>query len=957
MCALNGIFPYTDTAAPVGEAELLQTRDHMYRRGPDGAGAWISADGRIGLAHRRLAIIDLSADGAQPMATADGRYQIVFNGEIYNYRELQKELKAQGVVFRSQSDTEVLLHLFARYREGMCRRLRGMFAFAIWDSVEQSLFLARDSFGIKPLYIHDDGLTLRFASQVKALVAGGRVSTMPCEAGELGYWTWGHVPEPHTIYKEVKALPPGSWRRQPRNGRVETGSYETVEGLLSGEATSRYEDLHDALLDSVRHHLIADVPVGIFLSAGIDSALITALAAEAGSALTTVTLGFEEFRGTAEDETVLAEKIAAQYGAQHQTVWITKADFDAGFADFIEVMDQPSIDGLNTWLVSRAASRLGMKVALSGLGGDEFFGGYPSFHQIPRMRRASRHFAPLPGLARMVRRVARPFMRRLGTEKLAGLLEYGHSWDGAYSLRRAVRMPWEPLAESSSPSSYAEPPAHKLGDDHAMVSHLEATRYMRNQLLRDSDWASMAHSLELRVPFVDTELIRHIAFMRKKGTTYIKADLASAAHPPLSREVANRPKTGFMMPMHRWAGLVPQGQQPNRRSLQSWQALIHRSSTGREPLQRKRILLLTTDAYGGHGGIGLYNRDIVDALAEMPEISQITVLARHMRWQPEGVPAKADLKLEALGGKLKYLTTAVKASLHPHDLLICGHINLLPLAALVSARARVPLVLMVYGIDVWGPAPFVARQALKRVRAVWSISQITTERMSVWAPVPREAYVQVPNAIHLERYGMAPRRYDLQQRHGLNDGEVIMTLARLPVAERYKGVDEVLEALPTLLKRRPRLKYLVCGEGNDRPRLMAKARSLGIADAVVFTGMIDERDKADYFRLADAFAMPGRGEGFGFVFLEALACGVPVMGSKLDGSREALRDGLLGELVDPGDATSVIESIERALSKPKLIPEGLTYFAWPQFQERLSIAIKAAARDSGIQRQTATKVS
>lgn len=578
MCGLSGIFSYADSAAPVDEDELLRSRDNMYRRGPDGEGAWMSADKRVGLAHRRLAIIDLSPDGVQPMATADGRFHIVFNGEVYNYRELQADLRLQGVVFRSQSDTEVLLHLFVRYGEGMCQLLRGMFAFAIWDCVEQSLFLARDPFGIKPLYIHDDGATLRFASQAKALIAGGRISVTPCDQGVLGYWTWGHVPEPHTIYKEVKAFPPGCWRRQTRNGGFEEGSYETVEGLLSGEATSSYGDLHDALLDSVRHHLIADVPVGIFLSAGIDSALITALAAEAGSRLTTVTLGFEEFRGTDEDETVLAEKIAAHYGARHQTVWITKADFDASFADFIEVMDQPSIDGLNTWLVSRAASRLGLKAALSGLGGDEFFGGYPSFHQIPRMRKASRHFAQLPGLSRIVRRVARPFMRGLGSEKLAGLLEYGHSWDGAYTLRRAVRMPWEPLAEAKRPSRYAEPPAHTLAGDHAMVSHLEATRYMRNQLLRDSDWASMAHSVELRVPFVDTELIRHIAYMRNMGRTYSKADLANAASPPLARAIADKPKTGFMMPMHRWAGLVPEGQQRNRESLQAWQALMYRSS-------------------------------------------------------------------------------------------------------------------------------------------------------------------------------------------------------------------------------------------------------------------------------------------------------------------------------------------------------------------------------------------
>jgi glycosyltransferase involved in cell wall biosynthesis len=211
--------------------------------------------------------------------------------------------------------------------------------------------------------------------------------------------------------------------------------------------------------------------------------------------------------------------------------------------------------------------------------------------------------------------------------------------------------------------------------------------------------------------------------------------------------------------------------------------------------------------------------------------------------------------------------------------------------------------------------------------------------MNAWAALPVDRYVMLPNAIHLERYGTANKRPDLVARYQLGGSKLIMTLARLPCAERYKGVDEVLEIMPALLEQEPTLKYLVAGDGEDRPRLQAKAESLGLRDRVIFTGMVNEADKSDLFRLADAFVMPGRGEGFGFVFLEALACGVPVVGSLIDGSREALRDGLLGELVDPTDPTSIQRGILAALAKPKGIPDGLSYFCWPAFAQRVAAAV------------------
>ncbi len=482
MCGVAGIFAYSEQAPPVDRDELLRIRERMIRRGPDGAGLWIAPDRRIGLAHRRLAIIDLTPDGAQPMVSADKRYQIVFNGEIYNYRELRDDLRRKGVVFRSQSDTEVLLELYASEGAPMCRKLRGMYSLAIWDNREQSLFLARDPFGIKPLYVHDDGITLRFASQVKALLEGGAVPRDIDPTGEAGYWIWGHLPEPYTLYKNVRSHEPGTWLRIYRAGRREHGKFESLESLLRVDAMDASVNLRDVLLESVRHHLIADVPIGIFLSSGIDSTTLAVLATQCSMDVRSVTLGLEEFRGTNQDETTIAARVANQYGLRHETVWIGEREFEESFDEFLREMDLPTIDGLNTWLVSRAASKLGLKVAISGLGGDEFFGGYPSFLQLPIIKRAASPFRLIPGLGKLVRRAMAPALKLLVGEKTnsykyASVIEYGGTWQGAYLLRRAVRMPWEIIGDRAS----AHQPCPKFACDWLTIAWLEATHYMRNQ--------------------------------------------------------------------------------------------------------------------------------------------------------------------------------------------------------------------------------------------------------------------------------------------------------------------------------------------------------------------------------------------------------------------------------------------------------------------------------------------
>jgi asparagine synthase (glutamine-hydrolysing) len=579
MCGIAGIYAYHYAANPLDVAELRAMRDHMAARGPDGCGEWIAQDGRVGFGHRRLAIIDLSEQAAQPMASPDGSAMIAFNGEIYNYKTLRAGLEAKGRVLRTQSDTEVLLHLYALKGAAMVHDLRGMFAFALWDAARGGLLLARDPYGIKPLYYADDGWTLRFASQVKALIAGGRIGLDPDPAGWAGFFLFGSVPEPYTVHRAVRAVEAGTTLWIDRCGPGRPTRYFAVSGPFAAApkeqkkptrvpSAGARERIRVALLDSVRHHLVADVPVGIFLSSGVDSAALLGLMRDAGQRdVEAITLRYDEFRGRSDDEAPLAALTARHYGARHTIRTVTREEFRADLPKIFAAMDQPTIDGINTWFVAKAARERGLKAALSGLGGDELVGGYPSFSDIPRWVRLTWLGSIVPFLSAMVRHaiVALNGMMPLIHPKAAGFLQYAGSYSGAYLLRRAVFMPWElsglmdrdfmreglrRLDPVKHIAAVLEPEPKGAW---SKVAALEAGLYLRNQLLRDTDWASMAHSLEVRVPFVDATLSHAVAsdfagLPAGLGKELI-ANSPSAAVPP---EVQNRAKTGFSTPIAQW---------------------------------------------------------------------------------------------------------------------------------------------------------------------------------------------------------------------------------------------------------------------------------------------------------------------------------------------------------------------------------------------------------------------
>ena len=575
MCGINGAFAYNPAAPPLEMTELLTVRDAMSHRGPDGCGLWRSEDGRTGLAHRRLSILDLSDGGRQPMASVDGRLFVTFNGEIYNHPELRAELEAQGYRYRSTCDTETLLHLYVRDGAAMVARLRGMFAFAIWDVARQGLLLARDAYGIKPLYYANDGWTFRFASQVTALLAGGGVSKAPEPAGAVGFLLFGSVPEPFTLYRDVRALPAGHSQWVDALGPREPQPHADLSAVLrDGMRTRRDIDVEEAVaaaaLDSVSAHLMADVDVGVFLSAGVDSGAILGLTRDAGRSRTkAITLGFEEYQGLAEDEVPLAAEVARLYQAEHIVRRVGRAEFQGDLPRIMAAMDQPSIDGVNTWFVAKAAQEAGLKVVLSGVGGDEVLGGYARLASLPKWARGLRGPSIVPGLGYALRRGLLASGLTRVSPKMAGLLEFGGTLPGAYLLGRGLFLPFE-IGDLLDPDFTREglrrldvlrPFRAALspdpGSDVGRMCVLDSRHYLKTQLLRDADWAGMAHGLEIRTPFADLEVLRRIAPVQAHLTLGRgKRSLAAAPSTPLPEAVTRRVKTGFTVPTAAWMGAV-----------------------------------------------------------------------------------------------------------------------------------------------------------------------------------------------------------------------------------------------------------------------------------------------------------------------------------------------------------------------------------------------------------------
>jgi glycosyltransferase involved in cell wall biosynthesis len=359
-----------------------------------------------------------------------------------------------------------------------------------------------------------------------------------------------------------------------------------------------------------------------------------------------------------------------------------------------------------------------------------------------------------------------------------------------------------------------------------------------------------------------------------------------------------------------------------------------------------RIAYLATDAYGGRGGIALYNRDVLAAITGPGGAGTAVVLPRISGNGAHPIPDGVDWRPRADGSIARYALGALGIALRdgPFDLIYCAHVNLLPVAAMMRAITGAPLLLAIYGFDAWSPLERrMSRWALSRVDHVLTISDYTGGRFRSWSAFPADRMSLVPNAIHLDQFGDGPKRADLVEKYGLDGKQVIMLFGRMDALETGKGFAELIDAMPDILAARPDALLLLAGSGDGQPAFAARAAALGLSDHVRFTGEVAEADKADTYRLADAYVMPSRQEGFGFVHLEAMACGVPAVASNADGAREAVRDGQIGLLIDPKDRASIVHGALAALDTPRGVPPGLSHFAFPAFAERLNACVRTAA--------------
>jgi len=581
MC---GIFGIVARNARVPADVLDRATQSLAHRGPDDSGTIILHDSvrepvEIGLGNRRLAILDLSPLAHQPMHDPDTGNWIIYNGEIYNFREVRKELEQTGTKFVSHSDTEVLLKAYARWGEKCLPKFRGMFAFAIWDTRQHHLFLARDPMGIKPLYYAESGSYFIFASEVRTIMGTGLVPRRLDHAGVLNYLTFGSAYDPLTLIDGIRALPPGHsliWE----HGTVRHSPYWSLsdnadDAYANGSDRKRLpsstndrgraaSDLRPMLEEAVRLQLVSDVPVGVFLSGGIDSSALVSILSRGGVTPSTFSLVFREADFS---EAEHSRTVARKFHTDHHEITVSQQDVLTAIPDALRAMDLPTMDGINTYFVSREARVAGVKVALSGLGGDEVFAGYSNFRTVPRMERFAQFWNHVPHA------VSNPLASAFTAlapatdqnRKLASLARDNGRVMHPYFLARMLFSPSQrDLLFPSSASGASERAAASQSanlqqalqlDAVNRVSYLETRCYMLNTLLRDSDFMSMSQGLEVRVPLIDHQLAKAVLALpgawKLNGSTP-KTLLVEALENSLPDDIVHRPKRGFTLPFEQW---------------------------------------------------------------------------------------------------------------------------------------------------------------------------------------------------------------------------------------------------------------------------------------------------------------------------------------------------------------------------------------------------------------------
>lgn len=974
----------------------------MKHGGPDDEGIYSDESQHLVLGHRRLSLIDLSANGHQPMSYASGRFVISFNGEIYNYLEIKEALLKEGLAFKTGSDTEVIMAAFAAWGTHSFEKLNGMFAFALWDKQESKLFLVRDPSGIKPLYYAITKEGLAFSSEIRGF------KPIPWLQEENEQWpvfllAYGHLPEPVTVLKKVKPLQKGTYLCFDSNTeKFETGKFKQFH--FTNKIIQRKEAvglIREDLQRSVNRHLIADAPIGVFLSGGVDSGIISLLASTDKKAeLNTLSLHFEENDYSEKKYQDILLQTMNCGSNQHL---LKEKEFNEFLPDILEAMDQPSCDGINTWFISKYARENGLKAVLSGIGGDELYGGYPSFSRMKKVN--------------ILKNLPRSFLlsgKYTGSKALKRLCYL--SIDGrageylflrgqfipseiAYHLNMDEKEVWRIL--TSQPIFEKNEPLNSFDE----ASWIELNMFMQNQLLRDVDVMGMAHGIEIRVPFLDRQFVdlsMDINSRLKEEGPLPKQLLIDSFKDILPETIWNRPKMGFGFPFKKWlsnndyVNAVISPEDANYKNFVSgsmhWSQFLslvliknrgisQGSSVGsnlqaakinsgfkktNEVISKtggaftngsvKNVMFLTLRTFSLTGGIEKVSKIAGKALYELCGDAGKNMSVYSMYDDTNDIDVKYFPKKNFKGFGIKRLRFTEKALLAgvKNDVVILSHVNLLPVGYLVKLFSpKTKLVLIAHGIEAWKTFKGLQKRMLFKCDTILSVSQYTKEVLINLNHFPSEKIQILNNCLDpfLENPVEREKDNNLLKKYHLQNGDtVLMTLTRLAARERYKGYDIVIESLKELRKTNPGLKYLIIGKYDDieKERLDILIKKAGLQTHVIFTGFVPDEDLAEHFNLADVYIMPSEKEGFGIVFIEAMYYNKPVIAGNKDGSVDALLNGRLGLLVNPESLEEVSCAITKMVNnKVEYLPNRqllMEHFSYPVYKEKWREVLEGLSR-------------
>jgi asparagine synthase (glutamine-hydrolysing) len=929
----------------------------MAHGGPDDKGHYVNQSLGYALGHRRLSIIDTSPAGHQPMFSLDHRYSISFNGEIYNYVELKKQLIKKGYQFVSSTDTEVLIAAYDAWGVDMLTMLKGMFAFVLVDNIENILIAARDHMGIKPLYIANRAGDTYFTSEVKALTAIDK-GWEPNMQWPVWFLTFGFLPEPITTLNNVRLVKKGhyiiydlvedTYKERAWYSPLKSNNYT----ITTEEAVKKTKQF---VTSAVERHLMADVKLGVFLSGGIDSSIITMLASEVAKAkkqspIETFSIEF--------DDAELSEKpyqqlIAKTANTQHHSLLVTQHDFAAAWEDIHASLDQPTTDAINNYFVCQFAKSKGCKVVLSGLGADEIFGGYPSFNrtaQVDRLKKLTRLQILKTGIAGLVfnypKRKLDYFKQNIEASEYLTYRGLFTPADTAKILHITEKEVWQILSTYNMPYGY-----DKIEGAKNKVSAFECDVYMLNQLLKDADVQSMWHSVELRVPFLDIDIIDFMHQVPENikypqgGHKYL---LVEAFKDMLPEGIINRKKQGFVFPFQKWLSNIAAIQ--NELFVASYYykkftkgKLTHsrlwaifltkaygnlQNFTSLYKAQNPKALFIYLSAFSQTGGIEKVNKLIINSLNDT---SSENVLATAYGLHDKHIDDRYTNRYITKGfsSNTLYFLYILFKERKSYDKVIVGHINLAPAVWIMTLLNKpLDIILMTHGIECWGRQYGFKKWLLKRANQIISVSNYTRNQLLENSGIAASKSSVLHNALdpYFTKPDLNSNQAYLRKRYGLkNDTIVLFTLTRMNSTEMYKGYDLVIEALAQMDKKLlHNVKYILAGkyDQSEYKRIWKLIIQNNLEEYIQLPGFIADDEVKDHYQLANLFLMPSSGEGFGIALIEAFASGTNVIAGNTDGSVDALRNGEMGDLINPNDIDKLKYLLESHLMIQKNKLEG-----------------------------------